>query len=375
MRRIFTLIISATLLVLQAKAQLGVFTENVGTGTSPSVNTYTGWTSGLPASNYSGTAGASVAIPPTSSTQGGSAVLLKTTTSQETQSFTISNIPITNFGTVVIGFEFRRPSGGATTLVQYSFDEGGTWSNFAISPVLATSGAIAWNDGPYAATPVIVPAGETTISIRFVIISGNGNTDRENYIDGIIVAPSIETLPVTTRNFTAVPRNGKVNLSWTGVATHMNSKFEVERSIKGNSGFNTISTLPAKAIGEAIYSFTDESPLKPVSHYRLRITDENGRVSYTKILKVAVGGAHFALDNLFPSVANTQVNLVVSSSSSQPTEVFVFDSYGRMVIQKKIVVATGSQSYPLDISRLNSGSYTVRLTQENEIITGKFIKQ
>lgn len=371
MRRIFTLIISAILLVLQAKAQLGVFTENVGTGTSSSVNTYTGWTSGLAASNYSGTAGASVAIPPTPSSQGGSAVNLNVA-GNSTESFTISNIPITNFGTVIIGFQFRRLQGGSTTLVQYSFDEGGTWSNFAVTPTIPENGQIAWS--LYTAAPVIVPIGETTISIRFVI-TANPGTIRENYIDGIVVAPSLETLPVTTRNFTAVPRNGKVNLSWTGVATHMNSKFEVERSSKGNSGFTAISTIPTTTIGESTYSFTDESPLLPASHYRIRITDENGRVSYTKVLKVAIGGAHFALDNLFPSVANSQVNLVLSSSSSKPTEVFVFDSYGRMVIQKKIVVATGSQSYPLDITRLNSGSYTVRLTQENEIITGKFIKQ
>ncbi|MCG7855802.1 T9SS type A sorting domain-containing protein [Flavihumibacter sediminis] len=373
MRRIFTLIISATLLVFQAKAQLGVFVESVGTGTSPSVNTYTGWTSGLPSANFTGTAGVSIVAPDatnTASINGGSMVRMFATGQNEQQTFTISNIPVANFPVIAISFNIRRVGNNSTTFVEYSLN-GTTWTAFTFLPAIP---ADAFNWQPQTSATVTLPLGTTSLSIRFRTQNTNAANDRTTYIDGIVVGP-LALLPLTTRNFTAVPRNGRVNLSWTGVATHMNSKFEVERSSKGNSGFTAISTIPTRIIGESTYSFTDESPLLPASHYRIRITDENGRVSYTKVLKVAIRGAHFALDNLFPSVANAQVNLVVSSSSSKPIEVFVFDSYGRMVIQKKIVVATGSQSYPLDITRLNSGSYTVRLSQENEIITGKFIKQ
>lgn len=183
------------------------------------------------------------------------------------------------------------------------------------------------------------------------------------------------SLPLLTRNFTAAPYNGQVKLNWVGVATHSSAHFEVERSADGKNQFKSIATIPVSQVGEANYSYADANPLKPESHYRIKITDEKGKVTYTRVLKVNLGGAHFSLDNLYPTLATSQLNLLISSTHQKQARLSIIDQQGRIVMMENLSVGSGSQSYPVSVSRLAAGQYILLLNTGEESINSKFIKQ
>lgn len=218
-------------------------------------------------------------------------------------------------------------------------------------------------------------------------VAGTGNNTANTFTTGTVtlagssarnpfaIAQIGISLPLLTRNFTAAPYNGQVKLNWVGVATHSSAHFEVERSADGKNQFKSIATIPVSQVGEANYSYADANPLKPESHYRIRITDEKGKVTYTRVLKVNLGGAHFSLDNLYPTLATSQLNLLISSTRQKQARLSIIDQQGRIVMMENLSVSSGSQSYPVSVSRLAAGQYILLLITGEESINSKFIKQ
>ncbi|ULQ52824.1 T9SS type A sorting domain-containing protein [Flavihumibacter fluvii] len=183
------------------------------------------------------------------------------------------------------------------------------------------------------------------------------------------------SLPLLSRNFTAIPINGQVKLDWIGVATHSTAYFEVERSSTLNGKFAKLATIPVSAVGEAKYQYADASPIQPEGYYRIRIIDELNRVSYTKTLKVNLSGNYFTLNTIYPTVTTSQLNLLISSTRQKQVKVNVIDQQGRTVMVKNLTIGTGSQSYTLNVSQLAGGQYFLLLNSGAETINGRFIKQ
>ncbi|ULQ56618.1 T9SS type A sorting domain-containing protein [Flavihumibacter rivuli] len=214
-----------------------------------------------------------------------------------------------------------------------------------------------------------------TLAIRLVAVGGTGQGNVANWrIDNFSVT-ALNILPLTTRNFTAAPRNGKVQLDWTGVATHISAYFEVERSDKVNGNYSTIAKIPVSSVGEAAYRFMDNSPLEVDNYYRIRIVDENQKVTYTRILQVRLTGSHLALNNLFPTLVQGNLNLVVSNGNKGDAQIEVIDMAGRIVLKQSLSLNTGSQTIQLNVSRLTRGSYTVLLRKGDQTVQSRFIKQ
>lgn len=218
-------------------------------------------------------------------------------------------------------------------------------------------------------------------------VAGTGNNSSNSFTTGTFSIPGSGAissfalgqvgyiLPLLTRNFTAAANNGQVKLNWTGVATHITAYFEVERSSSAIGKFEKIATIPVTAVGEANYQFVDANPIKPESHYRIKITDERNRVSYTKTLKVNLGSTHFALDNLYPTLTSGKINLLISNTRQKQVRVDIIDQQGRTVRSQSLTVNEGSQLYTLDVGLLAGGQYFLLLNNGAETINSRFIKQ
>jgi len=216
--------------------------------------------------------------------------------------------------------------------------------------------------------------------------SGTANNTSNTFTTGTVSLSNTTTnpfaiaqlgfsLPLLTRNFTAAPLNGQVKLNWTGVATHITAYFEVERSSSAYGKFEKIATIPVTAVGEANYQYVDANPIKPESHYRIKITDERNKISFTKTLKVNLGGTHFALDNLYPTLTSGKLNLLISNTRQKQVRVDIIDQQGRTVRSQSLSVNAGSQLYILDVRQLAGGQYFLLLNNGTETINSRFIKQ
>ncbi|ULQ52823.1 T9SS type A sorting domain-containing protein [Flavihumibacter fluvii] len=278
--------------------------------------------------------------------------------------------PLTYKAPIVDAIWDVQVSGAAAKLVQLTFG----WEAPLEGSVFNTlpDGQLGFGRYTTSWAAAVAGAGNNTTNF-FVTPTGISLT---NGVQNLFAIAQLNfSLPLLSRNFTAVPYNGQVRLNWTGVATDMSAYFEVQRNSNGKTDFEKIATIPVSAVGEAEYSFIDATPNKPESYYRIKITDENKKVTYTKTLKVNLGGTHFALDNLYPTVTTSQLNLLISSNRQKQSSVDIIDLLGRKVLSQNLNIGTGSQVYRLNVSRLAGGQYILQLKNGEETITGRFIKQ
>lgn len=177
------------------------------------------------------------------------------------------------------------------------------------------------------------------------------------------------------RNFVAAPNNGNVRLDWIATAELLNGFFEVERSTTLSGNYEKIATIPLRKKEDTKYWYIDVNPSPTTNYYRIRIVDANRNTTYTRTIGVHMDGSHFNVDNLYPSVAQDQVNLQISTGYDSRASITLVDMSGRNISLGSIELMEGTTKYPINISTLNKGSYTLFINNGNKVINRRFVKQ
>jgi hypothetical protein len=83
-----------------------------------------------------------------------------------------------------------------------------------------------------------------------------------------------------------------------------------------------------------------------------------------------------SIEGLFPNPANTSVNVLIGSPVPDKVTLMVVDITGKTVLQQMVNVEEGSNTIPIDISRITSGNYLLKLVCNNcGTSISKFVKQ
>ena len=191
---------------------------------------------------------------------------------------------------------------------------------------------------------------------------GGTYTGAYYYIDGVIVTPNIP-LPIELLKFDASARSNFIDVAWTTASEHNTALFSVERSADGQL-FEHVGNIEAAGNSNKLlqYEFTDSLPLKAISYYRLRQTDNDGKHSFTKLVSVEFK-AKTAI-TIYPNPSNGVVMFV--GEFSIPATLEVYDIAGRLVFQKQI----DSNPTSCDLSQLDNGVYFWQAANKN----GRIIK-
>jgi hypothetical protein len=195
----------------------------------------------------------------------------------------------------------------------------------------------------------------------FNIVPGN---NFPNIDAGIINWPANNILPIQLVSFTAQPQNGTVQLNWV-VATENNvANYEVEYS---SNGVNYSSIGTRIATGSRTYSLIHSTPKQGINYYRLKVIDRDGKVSYSEVRKVNFGAAAGSV-TIYPNPTSDVVNITVASGMiNKAATITVIAMDGRVVASKQ--VAAVSQTEVIDVRKLSSGKYILRIsTNDNEVI-------
>jgi hypothetical protein len=186
-------------------------------------------------------------------------------------------------------------------------------------------------------------------------------------------------LPVTLTKF-GVTKEGSVSLAaWITESERNNSHFNLQRSLDGNS-FTTLGQVSTKAVNgnsdvALNYDFTDESPEIGHNYYRLEQVDQDGNLSYSKIVDV-VWGADGSIVSIYPNPATDKLNVDVSISKVAQLEVRLLDMSGRVIKSTLQQTVKGMNNVTLDLSDIATGVYGVQIYQNNNLIhTSKVNKQ
>jgi len=170
------------------------------------------------------------------------------------------------------------------------------------------------------------------------------------------------TLPLTLVSFSAqASGRNEIRLNWTSAHEINTSHFEIERSTTG-SKFTSVGNVAANGGNNDHYIFTDLVQDNPVYFYRLKMVDQDGKFTYSKIVRINTDITETKL-SVFPNPADDYITI----SSNQKQQAIITDISGRQI--KNINLVNGSQL--VNIADLNPGMYILR-TSDGAV---KFIRK
>ncbi len=182
-------------------------------------------------------------------------------------------------------------------------------------------------------------------------------------------------IPVKLEYINARKANNSNVLNWKLSCLSASINMEIQRSADTRN-FKPLSSINAtQARCAAPFDFTDAAPLKGRNFYRLKITDIDGRVSYSPVVMVNNGSNGFEVVGLYPSVVNTEASLSVSSDKATVMELNITDMSGRVIAKSKHSITSGSNLVAVDAAKLSSGLYNITVRREDGVSTTmRFVK-
>lgn len=158
-----------------------------------------------------------------------------------------------------------------------------------------------------------------------------------------------------------------VKLDWRTAGTGSETVV-VERSADGVA-FTAIGTM--KAGEDNDHTYNDTNPLKGMNHYRLRLTDAEGNVTYSDVLSVLADVAN-GLVKLFPNPANDFIKIDYNAVGHESVELEAFAVDGKLIYRHTHPVDEEGRIL-LDAGTWPKGMYFLRLRIGEESFTEKVV--
>lgn len=187
------------------------------------------------------------------------------------------------------------------------------------------------------------------------------------------------SLPAELLTLNGYKNGGKNELNWTVSSEINNRGFDVQRSTDGNYylsvGFVNTQAPGGFSNSQLSYTFDDNSPLGKKQYYRLNQQSLDGRGKLSNIV-VIESSTTLGIGGLFPNPARTLVNVIIDAPQRDNITLLLTDMAGKTVKQQLVNVETGSNTVPIEISKLAQGSYLVKIICKSgcETATAKFNK-
>ncbi len=266
-----------------------------------------------------------------------------------------SSFASTYTGTLEPPTWFKTKTGSFTPDVAHVTEDG----------VLNAIGLVDVNAGPAAKINNVLYAQFNTVS------SFSGGT----YATG--VGPNTP-LPIVLNYLRGVKQGNKNNLSWQVTCTSTpKATLTLERSSDA-ANFTAIYTIVADAVRcYQPFDYQDATPGAGKNYYRLKMTDENGKFTYSNIIAILNEVKGFEVLNIAPNPVTTgRFKLNVTSAENTKMNVVIVDMQGRVVQQQTVSMVAGYNSLDMNVINLAAGTYNIYGTtasDKSKVI--RFVKQ
>jgi len=226
------------------------------------------------------------------------------------------------------------------------------------------------DDGDFS-NATVYGAPDVTISAGSVIVSGIGTAiipmNESRFITIGSVNKLLTSLPVKLAGFMAVPNNCNVSLSWKSATETNFNRYEVQYSIDGNN-FATVGTVNGHGDNSS-YSFIYQ-PAEAKAFYRLRMADNDGKLTYSDVLLVNTGCKAEVKPSLYPNPVAAALTL--SGLGTGAKKVFIYTADGKEIYN----AATSNAQLVVDAHKWAMGMYHVHIVFDNgKLVTQKFVKK
>ncbi len=240
-----------------------------------------------------------------------------------------------------------------------------------------------------------VANGGTSTNLNFYIeVSGNENTNATSSFYGTGAVNSTlpaytgysyvplanVVLPIILTNFSAVRNNMDGILTWQISNQDANSAyFELERSFTGTD-FTKIGRVEVNLNSGSTgsYTFNDidigKTKSNGVIFYRIKMVDKDGKFTYSQVRSIRLTSKSFGV-NLYPNPAKNFSNASIEIDNPANIILSISDASGKTVQQIEFAGYKGLNQKRIDLSRLASGSYLIKVNSGNDIQTISLLKQ
>ncbi|MDP2385536.1 MAG: T9SS type A sorting domain-containing protein [Bacteroidota bacterium] len=177
---------------------------------------------------------------------------------------------------------------------------------------------------------------------------------------------SNSVLPVELTVFKGKSAKDHNEINWESVSEDNFSRYELESS-KDAFQFKSIHVKNGSGNSNSLkkYSFKDYNFYTPITYYRLKSVDNDGKFEYSPIIYVQNEQEAFSVTSIFPNPASNEVNVNVTSPDDTEVTIEVSDILGRKISTGVYKISSGAHSILLNTSDLKTGSYTVSCKVEN----------
>jgi hypothetical protein len=202
----------------------------------------------------------------------------------------------------------------------------------------------------------------------YVAVDGFSGSNCSYTIGGINI---LGVLSKSLRNFSGWKMANSNMLKWT-MLNETDGYYEIERSENGID-FISIGKIKSNGVSTEInYSFEDHDPFSK-NFYRLRQTDEKGKISLSQIIQIDRSD----LPNLDVRLINPVYNLAditITTTSTGKYMYKIINIQGQLQTQGIIFCNNGSTRFQKEISGLTAGQYYFILENNGPPVTRSFVK-
>jgi hypothetical protein len=161
-------------------------------------------------------------------------------------------------------------------------------------------------------------------------------------------------------------------LTWNTLSESNNEKFLILHSQNGKE-FSVIANVQTQALlgnsnTRLAYSYTHKAPQLGRNFYRLQQVDKDGIISfYQRIVEIDNVISNNVI-TVYPNPVLDNLNLNFYATKAQYLNVQLVDLSGRVVISNVFTASSGSNRFEVETRDLASGSYILRVAEQNGII-------
>lgn len=186
---------------------------------------------------------------------------------------------------------------------------------------------------------------------------------------------AINPLPVTLVSFDVIKQNNTALLQWElAECCSKNTKFELQRSHEG-SRFVTYKTIPGNEVNR-FYQVMDNRLNAGLTYYRLRIVEEDGKISFSRIVTVINGSPHLSLAAVGPTLVTDITTVMITATGNRDVVLYITDMQGRVLLKKESQLSTGNTTIQLSAGNLVTGTYLIYAESKGQRTNSiRFIKQ
>ncbi len=210
---------------------------------------------------------------------------------------------------------------------------------------------------------------DKVVFARVYITSNNSNTvvNIKNFTVG---GESGCILPINFKSFTALKKNDKVQLNWS-LENEINiEKYVVEKANK-NDVFETMSTVLSTKNKD--YTSVDETLNKGINTFRIKAIAQDGKATYSSIVKVLFDDKKAAIA-IYPNPVKNVLSVEMLSTKNEMVTIQITDLQCKILQQKEQQLQVGNNAFSMNTSSLAKGIYVLTIkSNTNQIV--KFIKE